>query len=67
MMINMQRKEEASPLIEEAEVLRQGEYNAILSLLRLLEHGREVKREVDLVIDKCGEKQNLRNVIFEMK
>ncbi|KAI4378225.1 hypothetical protein MLD38_015734 [Melastoma candidum] len=45
------------------QAIRQGEYAAIRSLIRVLEGGVEGKRQVDKVIDKCASMQNLREAI----
>ncbi|KAJ1425575.1 Protein-tyrosine phosphatase-like [Sesbania bispinosa] len=45
------------------EAIRRGEYAVIRSLIRVLEGGVEGKRQVDKVIDKCAQMQNLREAI----
>ncbi|KAJ7557303.1 hypothetical protein O6H91_05G121100 [Diphasiastrum complanatum] len=45
------------------EAFRRGEYTVVRSLIRALEGGVEGKRQVDNVIDKCSDMQNLREAI----
>ena len=40
-----------------------GEYKGILSLIRILKRGRQVKEEVDAAIDLCGSEYNVRDAI----
>lgn len=46
------------------DALSRGEYRGILGLIRILKRGRGVKEEVDAVIDLCGERHNLRDIIL---
>lgn len=46
--------------------LNAGWYRVVRSLVRLLPHGNQTKREVDDVIDACDAMQNLRTAIFDL-
>ena len=48
---------------ETLERSRRGMHRAILQLTRVLRRGRAVKEELDLVVDICGERCNLRDSI----
>jgi hypothetical protein len=41
-----------------------GEYAMVLSLIRLMEDGKEIKTDVDFCIDHCGLLHNIRETIF---
>lgn len=47
--------------------LRAGWFKLIVSLVRVLPAGQQVKAEVDAVCDLCGAMQNLRSVIFDVQ
>ena len=47
--------------------LRAGWFKLIVSLVRVLPAGQQVKTEVDAVCDLCGAMQNLRTVIFDLQ
>ena len=47
--------------------LVEGEYNAVLDLLRILPQGKEAKKWCDEVIDALSHMQNLRMAIFQMQ
>ena len=42
-----------------------GNYQIVLSLLSSLDHGREIKRLVDIIIDNCDAVVNLRESVIE--
>ena len=50
-----------------ASSLRAGWFKLIVSLVRVLPAGQQVKAEVDAVCDLCGAMQNLRSVVFELQ
>ena len=47
--------------------LRAGWFKLIVSLVRVLPAGQQIKSEVDAVCDLCGAMQNLRSVIFDLQ
>lgn len=44
-----------------------GNYQIVLSLLSSLDHGRELKRLVDMIIDDCDSVVNLRENVIEYR
>eukprot|EP01119_Soliformovum_irregulare_P014208 TRINITY_DN3878_c0_g1_i1.p1 TRINITY_DN3878_c0_g1~~TRINITY_DN3878_c0_g1_i1.p1 ORF type:complete len:1108 (-),score=338.31 TRINITY_DN3878_c0_g1_i1:397-3720(-) len=48
-------------------VRRKYEYRPILNMLRVLEDGQQRRREVDAIIDLCGESYNLRTKIDDTR
>jgi hypothetical protein len=44
-----------------------GEYKVVLSLVRQLKSGNDIKKLVDIAIDLCSEIVNLREVIFYLR
>merc|ERR1712244_21399 len=49
------------------EALINGEFNAVLALLRILPQGKQAKKWCDEVIDVLSHMQNLRTAIYSMQ
>lgn len=58
---------EGQNLDEEERRYLEGNYDAIGTLQRVLEHGIVAKRECDAIIDVCDAMQNLREAIYPLK
>ncbi|CAK9780633.1 hypothetical protein CC85DRAFT_329266 [Cutaneotrichosporon oleaginosum] len=54
-------------LLESLRSAHMGNYQIVLSLLSSLDHGRELKRLVDLIIDDCDSVVNLRENVIEYR
>merc|ERR1712003_337889 len=52
---------------KEKNMLIDGEYNAVLALLRILPQGKVAKKWCDEVIDALSHMQNLRTAIYSMQ
>ncbi|KAJ7298358.1 hypothetical protein O6H91_03G019600 [Diphasiastrum complanatum] len=59
----LEAEDEYYEVPDNEESFRRGEYTVIRSLIRVLEGGIEGKKQVDNVIDRCSEMQNLREAI----
>ncbi|XP_073241646.1 paladin-like isoform X3 [Porites lutea] len=55
------------PVDENKPNLERGEFRLIQQLVKNLPNGRQIKHEVDSVIDICSEVMNLRSVSYECK
>lgn len=54
-------------LLESLRRAYMGDYQIVLSLLSILDHGREEKHLVDMVIDNCDAVVNLRENVIEYR
>lgn len=54
-------------LLESLRRAHMGNYQVVLSLLSSLDHGRELKRLVDIIIDNCDQVINLRENVIEYR
>ncbi len=52
---------------QKSKLYARGEYKGIMSLLRILKYGRQVKEQVDAVIDYCGNVHNIRLAIAQAR